>query len=485
MQRIGRQWNCVAIVAAALVWWLVASQAEIKQAPEFVDERGWATAALVHGELLINGRMAPQDWTQEKYGVYGNLNPQLGKLMLGLAGQLCSAITGLRDPSPARLWALPFAIEGKSPLRDYAPGFFYRYRSIARFCAGLTALSAIVIAWKMFGGPTAAVYSIILLSNGFFMRNAVRILTDQHYVLFMNGALLSGMAFTLARTRRARVLSIVALSVCAGAASSVKVTGGAVILLFVCTLLALKLWRGLISLPGAIKAVILYLCVSFFVVVALNPFLWPDVQVLLGGASAGAPSDTAGRPPVTPAEWGAMLSDPALDRDWIASEYPKAYAALRPLEFVLMFPRWNRFLRDPSGVLEAPGALAVLGGITTRFSPTPIWGGLLFLGVALAVARNRDDLCTPAIAGICYVVTYYVFLALTLPVDNIARYYLPAFVVVQVFAAYGIVVLAQQCLSVMRVAALQENGGTMESPADLLKRFVKSVFGPRFPPAGA
>jgi hypothetical protein len=439
----------LAILAAYLVWFFATAD-PVGYSPLHIDEPGWISAGFAYTGLVAEGNLDATAWEQNVLGPFGNLNPHLGKLMLGAPLALYSNRYG-----GGQQYIVPYALNGEAPgglLPEHQPSpeLLRVARLAVKVVAAAAAAAIIAAVWWMCGATVAAVFAWILLTNGLFLLNSVRAMTDQHALLFLHLGLLCGIALLRANTRRAKAIAVTLLGVSAGLASSVKVT--AIFLLggYLLALLGILAWYGRVRARGAAQAIVLYGACGMLVIYALNPFLWPDVSRLNAGAlCTEAWSLMAGNPPPSGAPlpagtpWGDLTS-PELQRDQIRAAYPQlSHVVLPPVEFFLMFPRWERFfekialMHPPKGVLEVPY------GFSFKYARSPLEVPLLFLGLYLVWRQIRGTPRTAAppliLSGLALMLIHYVFLAATLPVGGFGRYFLPLYAVSRIFTAIGIV----------------------------------------------
>lgn len=404
----------VLLACAALVVWMANYRlAYASERAHFMgDESGWIAAAGYYTDLALHGELSRDKWEAADLRIFGGINPNLGKFILG---------TGLRlhpgrephDLEFRRLYnfdrGLAWNIEhGRVPQTDTV----HRARSVNRtFSVGCVVLLFLGLAY--YSNPVVAFLAVYLvLTNDWFTTPLSWALTDAYYNLFLFGFFASlGLAIASASTR-AMVWSCMWLGILGGLACSVKVTGLPLTGFTVLAVLALRFVMRRDTWRAYTLAVCVFGVTALVVVYALNPFFWP-----VDGASR-------------------LLEFPKLYLRWIG-------ALNTQQDLVQSWPSSHGRFWEIHRVLFAAFA---------RFPAEWVFfiAGVLYSAQRLvrAVRSRRADI---AIVPLAYFLANYIFLLAFLKL-NFRRYYLPAEFSVKMLTAIGAFAAVWALVRVGRVA---------------------------------
>jgi len=421
----------LAIAAAHLV-------GQRKHTQFYGDESGWMGASFQTAELLFDGEFDPAHLSAIRRN-YGNLNPQLGKLMLGVPLVLYSDayFGGARFELTTRYnWnGEPYAV--KRALGEVPPRTLLHVgRAITAIYGAVCVLVVFVAGWIWFDARVGLVAALLLLLTPTFVEATTRVMTDVYYNLFLlAGCIVASLGVRRAPDGRDLVLAA-ACGALGGLASAVKITGFLLVGATYCAAVVLRNLREGGSIRRVAKPLATYTATALACIYALNPFYWPEyarieprelsreVRQIISGDGAVAFS----------APLPDLLGSIAYERREIVAAYPQLYNIARPLEFPVQFLRWKRLWerqeasipwpRDRSRLAVATRKLAleltafpfewiflVCGGVycarsvrvgwqARRLSPrivVLVWVGLVLAGIVTAAPRPEDRFFLPGV----------------------------------------------------------------------------------------
>lgn len=442
-----QRWACLVAVVAAFGGWGWAVRGQLSQGGVYADEPNWIGASYVYADLLVHGDFTPEHWDCPDLRAWGNLNPHVGKFILGiplLIDSYCfnegARFTRRYDFSQSQRWNLE---NGNIP----GPRILYLARAVSLLLSACAAAAIALCAWRLWGRLASLAVLYLLLLNPLFIRCCGYAFTDPGYLLFNALALVLGICLLTAATPRARGAWACGLGLSVALAAAIKVTGMVLLVAFVGALLAALNRSGRWSVRQTLAGTGAFGLVLVLASYVLNPFCWPDLRHVAPGA-LGHEIKVAivDQTPVTFRDgitlWDALTAKD-LRREEIRAAYPQlANLVLRPLELPLLLPRWNRLFAN---VPRTPG-LEILKRLAWDYTVFP--GEVLFTCLGLAAAV-RAVLRTPrhawpptVLAPLLMLALQVALLLLKLPV-GFDRYYLSAVIFLRLFSAAGVVLAVQ------------------------------------------
>jgi 4-amino-4-deoxy-L-arabinose transferase-like glycosyltransferase len=432
---------------------------DVRRAPFAGDETGWISAAFYHTGLVLAGDFSHASWVAPDAASYGNMNPQLGKLLMGLPLQVHA-----RYFNEGRVYQGSYVFREQTYEQNVAAGqvpprnILLVGRAASAFFGGLWMLLAAWLCYRC-GGRFAAVATVcLLLAQPLFVMFSSRAMTDQHYNFFLLAAVCAMLPYAAANTRRAAWGWAAVVGVLTGCAASVKVTGVVAIgPLFLLVWLA-RLRHTPLPLRPSIVAMVLCCASAIVVIYAANPFYWPNLAELdvkaLGAewqtreARAEAVRTAQGGKPI----WTALTSDAYERAPWEA-QFPQWSNVLRPLEYPLLFLRWRHLFAWFEEILPWSEwrPLAILRMVFQELSLGFPWQlPFFFAGCYVAARRARDAWRAGRIDACALLLAYFAFqfalLFLLMPVP-MRRYFLPCTLGMHLLSALGLVALIQAGLA--------------------------------------
>lgn len=436
-----------AFVVGLLAVALLATVVLYRQAPLTPfdgDETGWISSGVYYTDLLLARDFAWDKWQCRACGPWGGLNMPLGKWAIGAPLKFYYAAT------PGAVPFMRFYDFERSLAQNQAEGRVPPAAVLAAArlaCAAFGVLCCLLLFclgyWWLNRAAALLAVVLLLLTDG-FVQQATRAMTDVHYLTFLlAGGLASGLLLQRA-DRRGLVAAAILAGLAAGLAAAVKVTGILVGGLVFATLLAYVAALHRLRLRTALRAAALFLVVAIAIVYLLNPFFWPDWQQL----DATALLHDA-RSLLAAAVSGQLGAAP------ISQSFPQVGHLTHIIEFPQMFLRWRAFMQTqlPIGDWTEPRLLAIHRSLFVNLAAFPFEWVLLLIGAAAAgrrvIAAWRRAQTAPALAPLVFFAVNY-FFVLFLVQLNWPRYYLPTAVAGKLLVAYGIVVVFEGLVGLVR-----------------------------------
>jgi len=451
-----------ALVSVLVVLWAAVCARHIATTEFHGDESGWITAAFHYADLVARGDFSRGAWRGEDCAAFGDLNPHVGKLMIGVPLRLYAArqLDGERfagvyrfDQEPA--WNIA---QGRIP----PPAILVAARGICAVVGLLVLVAAFAMGARLGGLWTGFAAALLLLLNPQFLLQSTRAFTDMPYLLFLLLGVYFALALASAATPATRWRALLGCAIATGLAASVKITGLPLLAAGTLAVLLLLCATRAVALPHAALQALVYGLVALGMVYALNPWLWPEFHRFdapqLAVELYRALVDRAPVPfPFAPGMtlWDALTAA-TLRREEIAHAYPQLSALLLPpAEFFLLFPRWSDLLRQIVEVDLAPAPTLA------QIHANLLWNFSAFRGEVLLIAAGMVLLSRQAVAGLragratapaALLAAFFVqygLLVLTLPIA-IDRYYLPTLALAAQMGAVGLAGIARGLAGVFR-----------------------------------
>ena len=443
----------------------------VHRASVFVDEPAWITSSIVTQRLVFSGA-SPEQWerafTDKRLGDWGNKNPPVGKLALGLA-----VMPFVRaDDTVDYRWQW-----GLSGFDNYQAGnlppqhllFPARYWTLATGLASIVLLFVVIA--KVTGSGWAALAAVWLFSRlPAFEFLSVHVHTDMTMLALSTGALVC----LLEGVSRNRLWLLALGSSLAGLACATKFSAGTIAVGFVCGAVLTAKTVRLAALRTVVSGAVL---LGSFVLV--NPYLYPNPLVrTLHLERKWTESKLAqqAQPELAPfvvtnrANGFGMV----LMRGILRPSHTKELSRKRFVVFVHALTRagglsavtlallalmgWR--LRSPNGWRPwLPGFGVAAGAVAwewSAFGSPTLLAPLGALGLAAMFLTRGSDIGRRRrlVAFVTVSTSTWLLTALWLPMDW-ARYYLPS--IAMTAACWGLALTAvARCLELSRVRPLVE-----------------------------
>ncbi len=422
------------------------------------DESGWMASGYHYSALLLQHPFDWNEWNNSRYGPWGSMNPQLGKWFIGFP------------------LALYYRLSGRAPFdgiydenRSYGenlrngnipPPELLNFSRTVSAVFGIACIVLVFIIGDMsFNSMVGALAALLVLANKPFRLAASRAMTDVHFNLFL---LLFLLSLILVQRRNGSSLWRWLGGMFAGCACSIKITG-----LPICAsiLLVFLIYKRVLDGGRArdlVRPLASFSVAALMTVYMLNPFFWPslagfDLKAALHELKAASAEKI-------------HLSEKARIPEQYQQQYPQLWNLSHPIEFPLLYVRWNRFMAMLSaGQGGAPlkfselwqgsrmvhlnralfmdyASLSSVGSTVIgekpylKYPAGAIELALLGLGIASCLRRASvfQSLRNPNDCGVPLVnfAANYLFILFLLTV-NFDRYYLPAIIGSKLLVAAG------------------------------------------------
>jgi len=422
------------------------------------DEPGWISSGYYYTTLVEKRDLDWDKWFCRECEGFGRLNLHVGEFLYGIPLKIeqpsgSKAFFGFYDTDRsyeenARAGAIP------------PPEILRQARSVAAFFGVLCCLLIFAVGFWAYNPWIGLLAAGLLLTNSVFLKISGQAMTDTFYNFFLLSICLALVATAKARSKKA-ILSLVCLTgVLTALACSVKITG---ILLGTGIFLGATSWRFWRARAG-IKEMALTLA-AFFVfclgtVYALNPFFWPSWGQMRGSdivREAKSFSHDVSTKKIVP--WHRA------DLQKVIFDYPQLRNLSHPVEFPLLFGRWNHELGrhlekglanwHGNRLVELHETLFQLAVPLAKASNTTwVVNGVAFLLAALTAAGVYFLLLSARSKGTHVVLLValcvnYMLIVLFMGL-NWDRYYLPTMISAQLVAAVGLYEIARRAIDFAR-----------------------------------
>jgi len=419
------------------------------------DESGWISSGYYYTTLAEKRDVDWDKWFCRKCGGFGRLNLHVGEYLFGIPLKIekdsgSQAFFGFYDVDHS--YEENFRAGLVPP-----PVILSQARSVAAFFGVLCCLLVFAVGFWAYNPWVGLVASGLLLTNSVFLKITAQAMTDAFYNFFLLSVCLTLVITAKARNKKAILLGVCLTGVLTGLACSVKITG---ILLGAGFFLGATGWRFWRARAGE-KEMALTLAAFFFcclsTVYVLNPFFWPSWNQMSGSEVVR--------------EWKSLSHDVTTqkiipwhrgDLEKAAVDYPQLRNLSHPLEFPLLFGRWNHEMRRhlDRGMANWNGDRLVRLHETLFQLSVPlamasdnslVVNGVAFLLVALTVAGvyflalsgRSNGTHVVLLVALC---VNYLLIVLFMKI-NWDRYYLPTMISVELVAGVGLYEIARRAIN--------------------------------------
>jgi hypothetical protein len=440
------------LVASAVLFF------SVKRTVFYHDESGWIASGYFYSDLLLHHPFDWNRWNDPGYGPWGSLNPQLGKWLIGFPLVAYYRFTGRQPFMELYDETRPYGENlrgGKIPTSEV----LYLGRTVSAVFGLACVILVFVIGGLSYNYRVGTLAAFLVFSNKTFRLASTRAMTDVYLNLFLLLFLLSLILF---QGRNGSKTWLFLSGVFAGCACSIKITGLPICGLIFLSFLIFRMMQERGTWRALLKPVAAFSLAALMTIYLLNPFFWPSFGGFEFKAAIQELTAVAGK--------RIHLSEQARLPERYQSQYPQLWNVSHPLEFPLLYLRWNKFMdRLSNGQAGAPmkfrelwqrnrvvdlnkmlfmeyaSLTSVANTVAGRSSFVTYFLGsvellFLFLGAAVCMpggARVRlrqpaRDYCIPLI----YFAVNYLFIVCLLTI-NFDRYYLPAIIASKFLVALG------------------------------------------------
>lgn len=302
------------------------------------DEPGWISAAYYYTALAEKRDFDWDKWFCHPCGDFGRLNLHMGEYLFGIP------LTIEKDSgNPAFFGFYDVDRSSEENLRAALippPAVISQARRVAAVFGVLCCLLLFAVGFWAYNPWVGLAAAGLLMTNSVFLKLTTQAMTDSFYNFFLLSICLTLVITVRLHNRKAILLFTCLAGVLTGMACSVKITGMLLGTGFFLGAIGWRFWR---ARPGK-KEMALTLA-AFFVfclgtVYLLDPFFWPSWNQMRGGEvwreGKSFAHDLATKKVIP---WRRE------DLQNAAADYPQLRNLSRPLEFPLLFGRWNHEMR--------------------------------------------------------------------------------------------------------------------------------------------
>jgi hypothetical protein len=425
------------------------------------DEPGWISSGYYYTTLAQKRDLDWDKWFCRECEGFGRLNLHVGEYLFGIPMKIEKDSAG---PSFFGFYNVEHSYEenfraGLVP----PPAILIQARQVAAFFGVLCCLMIFAVGFWAYNPWVGLIASGLLLANSVFLKLSGQAMTDDFYNFFLLSVCLALVITAKVHSKKAILLLVCLTGVLTALACSVKITG---LLLGTGFFLGLTGWRFWRARAGK-KEMALTLA-AFFVcclgtVYLLNPFFWPSWNQLSGSEVVREAKSFS-----HDVSTKKIILSHRKDLEQATFDYPQLRNLSHPVEFPLLFGRWNHELRRhlDAGLANWNGNRLVrlhetLFQLSVPLAPAPD-NGLVAASTRLIVNGVAFLLVVLTVAGVCFLAVSarsngtHVVLLVALCVNyllivlfmglNWDRYYLPTMISVALVAGVGFYEIARRAI---------------------------------------
>jgi 4-amino-4-deoxy-L-arabinose transferase-like glycosyltransferase len=419
------------------------------------DEPGWISSGYYYTTLAEKRDLDWDKWFCRECQGFGRLNLHVGEYLFGIPLKIekdsgSQPFFGFYDVDRSyeenvRAGLIP------------PPAILSQARSVAAFFGVLCCLLVFAVGFWAYNPWVGLGAFGLLLTNSVFLKLTAQAMTDAFYNFFLLSICLALVITAKARNKKAILLLVCLTGVLTALACSVKITGILVGTGFFLGATGWRFWRARAGKKEMALTLAAFFVCCLGTVYLLNPFFWPSWNQM-SGSEVLRESKSFSHDVTTK----KIIPWHREDLQRAAADYPQLRNLSHPLEFPLLFGRWNHELRrhlDHGAANWNGNRLVRLHETLFRQSvPLAMASGNSFVGdgVALLVAALT-------VAGVYFLALsgksngMHVVLLVTLCVNylliilflklNWDRYYLPTMISVDLVTAVGLYEIAMRAIS--------------------------------------
>ena len=412
----------------------------VRTTPFHIDESGWVAAGGYYAALVAHWDLNATSWEGNHLSRWGEFNPPLGKLLIGLSLRAGAAPqwSGLYDST---LSEAENAAAGHIP-----PQRVLIDARLGMACFGGLCCALLFMLGRSLAGPWCGALAVVgLLLNRTFSTLATQAMVDVPLAAFLLATCLAARYLLEANENRS-MRAAWCCGVFAGLAGLVKINGLLMGVGLVLTVLLFRLPR--FGVRRALTLGSACLVTAIAVEYLLTPNYWPQLREI--------------RPAVVRAEVLALRSNgfPAAAAaaggegrfDAFKVTYPQLANLTRPLRLPFLFVRWKLVLdwialANPDWTLKQPRPVVQASQLFIQHASFPGEALLVVIGLILLVRQivsaERSRSSDAAVVVVAFFVVNY---SLILAFQRLAwdRYYLPSVIGYQIPAAWAAIQLAER-----------------------------------------
>jgi hypothetical protein len=423
---------------------------KINQTPIHGDESGWIYSGYYYTDLVLKNDLARQRWVCDFCGSFGDFNMHLGKWLLGIPIQI-----ELQKPSSLsdfQNWEKALREKDKiraTDVKEPPPSILLSARRSSVVFGVLCCVILLSIGHFCNNIWIGFISALILSFDDLFIASSTRAMADVSYNLFLISLCLCAFPFLKYRSRKALILSTLLFGVISGFATSVKIMGLTIGILFFLSLCFYKSFFHAIRKTEFVSYLMIFGLASTVVIYVLNPVFWPsfrqmDASAIIRESVAitknfnGIYRDTRA---ITASPSGKNVKE-------FVEAYSDQYPQLFNLSHVFIFPglffKWNFEMNQRAraeDTWEGKRFMVFHRNLLVTYASFPFEWIFLAIGIASISRRIYFSLRTGEptfwIIPLAYFIVNYGFIIALMKV-NWDRYYLPTVIATQMVVGVGL-----------------------------------------------
>jgi 4-amino-4-deoxy-L-arabinose transferase-like glycosyltransferase len=427
------------------------------------DEAGWISSGYYYTTLAQKRDLDWDKWFCRECQGFGRLNLHVGEFLFGIPMKMekdsaSPAFFGFYDVERSYEWN--FRAGAVPP-----PAILIQAREVAAFFGVLCCLMIFAVGFWAYSPWVGLIASGLLLTNSVFLKLSGQAMTDDFYNFFLLSICMALVITAKVHNKKAIFALVCLTGVLTALACSVKITGLLLGTGFFLGLTGWRFWRARAGTKEMALTLAAFFVCCFGTVYLLNPFFWPSWNQLRGSEvvreAKSFSHDVSTKKIVL---WHRQ------DLSQATFDYPQLRNLSHPVEFPLLFGRWNHELRRhlDAGLANWNGNRLVrlhqtLFQLSVPLGPDPDNGsvadvaGLAVNGVAfllavltvagvyfLAVSARSKGTNVVLLVALC---VNYLLIVLFMGL-NWDRYYLPTMISVALVAGVGFYEIARRAIHV-------------------------------------
>jgi hypothetical protein len=423
------------------------------------DEPGWISSGYYYTTLAQKRDLDWDKWFCRDCEGFGRLNLHVGEFLFGIPMKIEKD-----SASPAFFGFYNVEHSYEQNLRAGLvppPAILIQARQVSAFFGVLCCLMIFSVGFWAYSPWVGLIASGLLLTNSVFLKLSGQAMTDNFYNFFLLSICLALVATARVRSKKAILVLVCVTGVLTALACSVKITGLLLGTGFFLGLTGWRFWRAKAGMKEMALTLAAFFVCCFGTVYALNPFFWPSWNQLSGSEVVREVKSFS-----HDVSTKKIVLSHRQDLEQASFDYPQLRNLSHPVEFPLLFGRWNHELRRhlDAGLANWNGNRLVrlhetLFELSVPLGPDPDNGsavnsaGLVVNGVAfllavltvagvyfLALSARSNGTHVVLLVALC---VNYLLIVLFMGL-NWDRYYLPTMISVALVAGVGFYEIARR-----------------------------------------
>ncbi len=400
------------------------------------DEPGWISSSIYYTNLLAQGNFTKAKWANPDLGPWGEFNPQLGKIILGIGLRILEPDQEFRNIYDFEKTEIKNRDEGNIPPRE----LLYSARKVSTFFGILCVLLLFSFGIYLKNYWIGLVAALLLMFNEVFIMLGTQAMMDIFYNFFLLCLYILGIKLVDKTSKKRFLVLMILFGAFTGLASSVKLMGmiiGSIIIL--CVLVYKSIFEDIKGLFFYLSG---YLIIAVGVTYILNPIYYLDLGKL-DFNKLKRELELAKDEPFLLEFTRVSVSES--EDDNLIDQYPQLTNLSQPLKIPIHFIKWFLAMHPQTELADTFGGnriLAIHDLLFFQYSTFKAEVFFLMVGFALSIKSvlesTRQRIPTPYFLLTIYFLISYLFTVVFVKVDW-HRYYLPTIISGRIIIAVGII----------------------------------------------